>query len=252
MKRQRRIGLYGGTFDPVHDGHLAVARELLKLFSLDEVLFIPAHVAPHKRQVPPASPFHRHAMLALATEDETRFRISTVELDEPERPYTVETILRLRDELGGQLIFVMGADSWEEITTWREWERVLALVAHVVVTRPGYELRTDHVSEAVRARIVDLRGGASEQEVRAAEMTGEPRIYFTDAVKMEVASSEIRRALRAATAGNEPEASIRAPQPVAGYIKKYRLYRETHETERNDDGRRYAHDQEACDAEERS
>lgn len=240
----RRIALYGGTFNPVHNGHLAVARELLKLFSLDEVLFIPAHVAPHKKRqsVAPASPFHRHAMLALATQDEPRFRISTVELDEPEKPYTVETILRLRDALGAQLVFVMGADSWEEITTWREWERLLAMVAHVVVTRPGYELRTDHVPEVVRERIVDLRGGANEQDVRAAEMSGEPRIYFTDAVKMEVASSDIRRAVRAAGESESGVESIQVPQPVAEYIKKYRLYKETHETERNDAGKRPAHD----------
>jgi nicotinate-nucleotide adenylyltransferase len=240
--RNSRIALYGGTFDPVHDGHLAVARELLKLFSLDEVLFIPAHVAPHKRNVPPASPFHRYAMLALATEDETRFRISTVELDEPRKPYTVETILRLRDSLGGQLVFVMGADSWEEITTWREWERVLALVAHVVVTRPGYELRTEHVTDAVRERIVDLRGEVNEEDVRTAEMSGEPRIYFTDAVKLDISSSHIRRAVRAASADEQPEKIIQVPQPVAEYIKKYGLYREAHETERNDAGSRRAHD----------
>jgi len=240
--RHSRIALYGGTFDPVHDGHLAVARELLQLFSLDEVLFIPAHVAPHKRNVPPVSPFHRHAMLALATQDEPRFRISTVELDEPRKPYTVETILRLRDTVGGQMVFVMGADSWEEITTWREWERVLALVATVVVTRPGYELHTAHVSEAVRERIVDLRGETSEEAVRAAEMSGEPRIYFTDAVKLDISSSQIRRAVGAAGADETSEGSIQVPQPVAEYIKKYRLYREAHETERNDAGRERAHD----------
>jgi nicotinate-nucleotide adenylyltransferase len=240
--RHSRIALYGGTFDPVHDGHLAVARELLKLFSLDEVLFIPAHVAPHKRNVPPVSPYHRYAMLALATKDEPRFRISTVELDEPRRPYTVETILRLRDALGGQLVFVMGADSWEEITTWREWERLLAMVATIVVTRPGYELRTDHVTDAVRERIVDLRGEVREQDVRAAEMSGEPRIYFTDVVKMEIASSDIRRVVRAAGADERLEGSIQVPQPVAEYIKKYRLYKEAHETERNEAGRKRAHD----------
>jgi nicotinate-nucleotide adenylyltransferase len=239
--RHSRIALYGGTFDPVHDGHLAVARELLKLFSLDEVLFIPAHVAPHKRNFPPASPLHRYAMLALATRDEPRFRISTVELDEPRKPYTIETILRLRDSLGGQLVFVMGADSWEEITTWREWERVLAMVANVVVTRPGYELRAEHVSDAVRERIIDLRGEVVEQEVRAAEMSGEPRIYFTDAVKLDISSSGIRRSVRAAGADEKLEGLIQVPQPVAEYIEKYRLYREAHETERNDAGRGRAH-----------
>ncbi|MDX6268999.1 MAG: nicotinate-nucleotide adenylyltransferase [Acidobacteriota bacterium] len=237
-----RIALYGGTFDPVHDGHVAVARELLKLFALDEVLFIPAHVAPHKRRnVPPASPLHRYAMLALATQGEPRFRVSTVELDAPEKPYTVETIARLKAATpDARFLFVMGADSWEEITTWREWERLLSLVSHVVVTRPGYELSTGHITAEARGRIVDLRQPDAPGDVGAIEVTGEPKIYFTDAVKMEIASSDIRRAVR--EAGEGQAGSIRVPQPVAEYIKKYRLYREAHETERHDAGRGRAHD----------
>lgn len=239
-----RIALYGGTFDPVHDGHIAVARELLTLFALDEVLFIPAYVAPHKRRsVPRASPLHRYAMLALATQSEARFRISTVELDEPEKPYTVETIARLQDATpDAHFLFVMGADSWAEITTWREWERLLSMIAHIVVTRPGYELPTDHVTAEARGRIVDLRqtDASASRAARAVEATGESKIFFTDAVKMEIASTDIRRAVR--EAGDVREGSIRVPQPVAEYIKKYRLYREAHETERHDAGRRRAHD----------
>lgn len=245
-----RIALYGGSFDPVHDGHVAVARELLKLFALDEVLFIPAHVAPHKRRsVPRATPLHRYAMLALATQGDERLRVSTVELDEPEKPYTVETIARLKTAApAARFLFVMGADSWEEITTWREWERLLRLTSHVVVTRPGYELRTGHVTAEARARIVDLRRdddsgdcAAGESNSRPVELTEEAKIYFTDAVKMEIASSDIRRALREAGDGQQA-GSIKVPQPVAEYIKKYRLYREAHETERHDAGRERAHD----------
>jgi nicotinate-nucleotide adenylyltransferase len=247
-KRRRssnaRIALYGGTFDPVHNAHVAVACELLKLFALDEVLFIPAHVAPHKRRsVPPASPWHRYAMLTLATQSEARFRISTIELDEPERPYTVETIARLKDLLpDAHFLFVMGADSWEEITSWREWEQLLSMTAHVVVTRPGYELSTEHVNAQARGRIVDLRkpDALVSQGGRAIDVAGESKIYFTDAVKMEIASRDIRRAVR--EAGEEPEGSIGVPQPVAEYIRKYRLYREAHETERHDAGRERAHD----------
>jgi cytidyltransferase-like protein len=112
MGEPERVALYGGTFDPVHDGHLAVARGLSGLFGFGQVLFIPAHHAPHKRGTPPTSPWHRHAMLALATQGEPAFRVSTVELDAPGRPYTVETVARLRAESGGRrLFFLMGADS---------------------------------------------------------------------------------------------------------------------------------------------
>src|SRR2546423_2081793 len=160
MERRRRIALYGGTFDPVHVGHMAVARSLLLLFALDEVLFIPAYVAPHKRERRTSPALDRYAMLALATQGEESFRISTVELSSPERPYTVNTLAHFCETAGEttRLFFVMGADSWEEITTWREWERVLTLTDHIVVTRPGYTLDTSHVTEGVRGRIVDVRG----------------------------------------------------------------------------------------------
>src|ERR687894_1484138 len=150
---RRRIAVYGGTFDPVHAGHEAVARNLTELFALDEVLFVPAYVAPHKRDRKVSPALDRHAMLALATQDERLFRVSAVELNAPERPYTVETLAHFRESLGerARLFFIMGADSWEEITTWREWERVLSLAEHLVVTRPGYELPTDHITPDVRA-----------------------------------------------------------------------------------------------------
>src|SRR5215207_884650 len=177
---RRRIAVYGGTFDPVHVGHAAVARGLLELFGLDEVLFVPAFVAPHKRDRKVSPAFDRHAMLALATQDERRFRVSTVELSAPERPYTVETLSMFRENFGetARLFFVMGADSWEEITTWREWERVLGLADQLVVTRPGYELPTDHVTEAVRARIVDLRGARAGGVEGEFEKDEGPRIYL--------------------------------------------------------------------------
>ena len=89
---KRRIGLYGGTFDPVHLAHLEVARRLLELFALDEVLFIPACVAPHKRRTSVTPALHRYAMLALATQDDERLRVSTIELDAPEKPYTVDRV----------------------------------------------------------------------------------------------------------------------------------------------------------------
>ena len=228
----RRIALYGGTFDPVHDGHLAVARGLTALFKFDEVLFIPAHVAPHKRAAAaPASPWHRHAMLALATAGEPGWKVSTVELEAPERPYTVETIARLRAGYGGagaRLFFVMGADSWAEITTWREWERLLSMSDHVVVTRPGYEIEAGHVTAEARARIVDLRGAGDERDARALGGEGGPKIFFSDAAKLEISSTDVRRVARRGGGRQLP-----VPGPVADYIKKYGLYTEAYDTERN-------------------
>src|SRR6185436_5846615 len=113
----RRVGIYGGTFDPVHNGHLEVARRVLQLFELDEIVFVPACVPPHKRTLKLTSAFHRFAMLSLATAADQRLLVSTIELDAPDRPYAVDTVARLQDETH-RLFFIIGADSWSEITTW--------------------------------------------------------------------------------------------------------------------------------------
>src|SRR5215207_9027959 len=237
---RRRIAVYGGTFDPIHVGHAAVARNLLKLFGLDEVLFVPAFVAPHKRGRKVSPAFDRHAMLALATQDERRLRVSTVELSAPERPYTVETLTRFRETLGksARLFFVMGADSWEEITTWREWERVLALTDQLVVTRPGYELPVEHVPEVVRGRIVDVRGAQRGRVEEELEKDEGPRIYLTDAVNVKMAATDVRAAV--ARGDWDAVGALVAP-PVAEYIRKYRLYRETDGTEFSDAGIKGTH-----------
>ncbi|HEX8284986.1 MAG TPA: nicotinate-nucleotide adenylyltransferase [Pyrinomonadaceae bacterium] len=231
----RRVAVYGGTFDPVHAGHAAVARGLFELFGLDEVLFVPAFVAPHKRDRRVSPALDRYAMLALATQGEDRFRVSAVELSAPERPYTVETLAHFLEAFGegARLFFVMGADSWEEITTWREWERLLALTDHLVVTRPGYELPTGHVTEAVRGRIVDVRGATRERvegELRGAQGA---RVYLTDAVNVKMSATDVRAAVGRGDFGSL--GALVAPS-VAEYIRKYGLYRETDGTEFSDAG----------------
>jgi nicotinate-nucleotide adenylyltransferase len=223
--RKKRIALYGGTFDPVHTGHIAVAHGLSKLFALDEVLFIPAALAPHKRESKVTPAFHRYAMLALATQSEPLMRISMVELDAPERPYTFETLSRIKESFGSgaQLFFVMGADSWMEITTWREWERVLMLTNHIVVARPGYEWAAEHVTPSIRERIVDLRGVDAEQMAREIDRGERAKIYITDAVNMDVSATMIRRAVRE---GMDTDWLRLVTTSVADYIRKYGLYRE--------------------------
>lgn len=235
MERRKRIALYGGTFDPVHVGHIAVAQRLLKLFSLDEVLFIPAHVAPHKRDASVSPPLHRYAMLVLATQDDDALRVSTVELDAPEKPYTVETLACLQDEMGErvQLFFVMGADSWSEITTWREWERVLLMTDHIVVTRPGYDLSEAHVTPAIRDRIVETRGKERDEIASVIEESSGAKIYVTDAVLMDVSATGIRKSI---SEGQDDKWPSLVPQPVADYIRKYRLYKKVYESESNHQG----------------
>jgi nicotinate-nucleotide adenylyltransferase len=225
MSEQRRIALYGGTFDPVHKGHTAVAHALSEMFALDLVIFIPAYVAPHKRvrQVTPA--LHRYAMLALATQEEPQWHVSTIELDAPERPFTFETLSRMRESFEGdvRLFFVMGADSWMEITTWREWEQVLSLSDHIVITRPGYDLSAEHVTPQVRERIIDLRGAVKEHAAVGTDRSGGAKIYVTDAVNMDISATAIRRAVKD---GRDADWLKYVRSPVANYIRKYGLYKE--------------------------
>ena len=223
MAATRRIAVYGGTFDPVHNGHLEAARRILKLFALDEVLFMPAYVAPHKQRAIVSSAFHRYAMLVLATEDDDRLRISTAELDARERVYTVETVARLRERFGDttRLFFIMGADSWTEIRSWRDWERLLHLCDHIVVTRPGYDLDAAGVSAAA-GTVIDLRGlGGEEVAALLSEQKG-PRVFISDAVMVEASATDIRAAARA---GAREKLAEVIPARVVDYIEKYGLYR---------------------------
>jgi nicotinate-nucleotide adenylyltransferase len=218
--RPRRAAIYGGTFDPVHNGHLKVARGVQKLFELDEVILIPACVPPHKRGAGITSAFHRFAMLALATEHDERITVSTAELDQPDRPYAVDTVACMQEKLGRdcRLFFVMGADSWSEITTWREWQRLLTMCDHIVVTRPGYELPSDEA----RAHVADVRGksaGAIQEIVTA---SASPQVFVTDTVFEDVSATAIRAA---AKNGKLTELTSMVPPEVAKYIEKYELYR---------------------------
>ncbi len=215
----KRIAFYGGSFDPVHLGHLAIARELIRHFALDEFVFIPAFHAPHKLERKPTSAFHRFVMLCVATNDDPRIKVSTIEIELPEKPFTVETLPRLKAAFTNtEIFFVIGADSWQDILTWREWEKVLLMTNHIVVSRPGYDIGFAHVSDVVRDRIVDLRGNDSPFSLP--ESQGQ-RIFITDAVNMQISATEIRRKIRESLPGWRDELS----DAVAKYIEKYQIYK---------------------------
>jgi nicotinate-nucleotide adenylyltransferase len=217
----RCVAIYGGTFDPVHIGHIEVARRVLQLFELDEVLFVPACVPPHKRTFGISSAFHRFAMLALATEDDARLRLSTIELDEPNRPYAVDTVERLHSEIGSnsRLFFLIGADSWAEITTWHEWQRLLKMCDLIVVTRPGYELSR---ANPEGARVLDGRGMSRQEISELLSSDSGPRVFLTDVAMVDVSATRIRATVQVSDWARLNEM---VPTLVASYIEKYELYR---------------------------
>ena len=226
MNGKRRIAFYGGTFDPVHLGHLAVAKAVSRIFEIDELLFVPAWVAPHKRMREVTPAIHRYAMLVLGTQDDRQLKISRFELEAPDRSYTVETLAHFEAELAGtaELFFVMGADSWSEIKTWREWERLLMMSNHIVVTRPGFEIELGDLPPEIAAKIVDVRG---ETVVTHGALNEGKKIFISDAVKVEISATEIRRCAREK---QFDQLKRLVPAAVADYILKYELYRETNES----------------------
>lgn len=220
---QQRIAVYGGTFDPIHNGHLRIAEAILDAFALDRLLFVPAFVPPHKRRQEISSQFHRLAMLALATADQSRMFVSSIELETPERPYTIETLGRLQAELdeGDRLFFVMGVDSFRDVTMWREYERLLTEYDVIVAARPGYDGDanvTSHLASRLQALCVDLRNGLRPSRKDLASR----HIYLTDYVEVDVSATEIREAVQQ----NQSVDQFVVPA-VAAYIEKYQIYRKT-------------------------
>lgn len=217
---ERRIAAFGGTFDPVHNGHIEIARAVVRSFRLDQLLIVPAHCPPHKDPHSIAGAYHRYAMAALASLDEPSVSVSTIELEAPDRPYTFETIDRLRENLGTgtRLFFVVGADSFEEINTWREPARLLSTTNIIVITRPKHDVKLSHLEDRFKSTFVDLRG--HKGEVAMGEELNEYHIFATDHVNTDVSSTEIRQRV---CEGKSIEGLV--PPRVADYIKKYELYR---------------------------
>ena len=130
-----KIGVFGGTFDPVHVGHLAIAQAALDTAGLDRVVFVPAKRSPLKDAAPVASEADRLAMLRAATKDEPRFAVSRVELDRDGPSYTVDTLEALREE--GELFLILGSDAHSEMARWKSPDRIRQIAAILVARRPG-------------------------------------------------------------------------------------------------------------------
>ena len=216
--KERRLAAFGGTFDPVHIGHIEIARAIVRHFALDQLLIVPASRPPHKDARGITGAHHRYAMAVLATLEEPRVVVSTVELEAPDRPYTFETVERLRSIFArDRLFFVMGADSFEEINTWREPARLLSSTDVIVITRPGPRVDLAHLDDRFTRSIVDLRD--REEGVQISDDV-EHHIYLTGYVNLDVSSTDIRRRI---CKGQPIEGLV--PSGVAAYIDKYSLYR---------------------------
>ncbi len=217
-RRLRRIGLLGGSFDPVHVGHLAVARAAHRRLHLDEVHFIPAGRPPHKPRHELAPFPHRYAMVALACAEHAHFVPSLAEAgaDYSGRHvhYTIETVQRYQREYPqARLYFITGVDTFLEIPTWKEYEKLLGLCDFIVASRPGYRL------EALRLVIPPELLGRPVAPARDVIALRQTAVHLLDTVASHVSATEIRRR-------RQRRQSIHGlvPVRVEEYIVKLALY----------------------------
>lgn len=210
------LGLLGGTFDPVHKAHLALARAALEGLSLGGVRWIPSGRPGHRGQ--PGAPVEdRLAMLRIALAGEERFSLDCADALSTEPTYTIHTLARIRGEIGHQrpLAFIIGADQLLALDTWRDWRRLFESAHIAVAERPGYPVARDRLSPALAAEL------ARRESV---SMEGEPagRILRFAMPPQDVSASAIRAAL---AAGHNPAGLL--PSGVLDYIRSRNLYRNT-------------------------
>lgn len=205
MQDARRLGILGGTFDPVHYGHLVIAEEVYAALDLAEMVFVPAGHPPHKPNSMVATAHHRLAMLELAIASNPHFSISRVDLERPGPSYTVETLRLLRRQWGEQaaLYFLIGWDSLEEFLTWRDPAGILEQLSYLVaVRRPGY---------------AEASGYRASLEARLPGIT--QRLLVVPVPQLEISSTELRERV----AEGRP-IKYQLPESVEHYIEQHKLY----------------------------
>jgi nicotinate-nucleotide adenylyltransferase len=209
-----RVGVLGGTFDPVHSGHLAAAEAARVALRLDRLVLMPSLSPPHRPARPVASAFHRFAMASLAIEDRPHYVVSDLELQQGTPSYTSETLARLHAEGYDptRLFFIVGADAFADIATWHEYPAILSACHFVVVSRPGTK------SGDMQSRLPQLRDFMKDATANAVE-DAPPSIILVDALTPDVSSSRIRALL----AGGKRVTGM-LPAAVEDHARRHGLY----------------------------
>lgn len=213
----KAIGIFGGTFDPVHYGHLRLAEEMLEQAGLSEIRFIPTGTPPH-RDEPRVSAQQRSAMVKLAIAGEPAFVLDEREVRRASKCYAVDTLRELRAELGAQppLCLLMGGDAFLQLHTWHEWEQLFELAHIVVGYRPGYTLE-----ERIHGATAELRGHYHKRLCGAQALAQSPNGGIVELAipKLEISATDIRRRVAEGR-------TIRylLPEAVADYIHQHHLY----------------------------
>lgn len=203
----RSYGVMGGTFNPIHYGHLVTAQEALYQFGLDKVIFMPSGQPPHKKDKEILPPEERYLMTVIATASNPDFVVSRFEIEKRGPSYTIDTIRALKEQYGPEtkLYFITGADAVWEILTWKDAEKLAELCTFIAATRPGYSLE----------KFKKLHVLPEDQPLPK----GKPRVYIMEIPALAISSTDIRRRVREGHPIN-----YLVPEGVASYIRKSRFW----------------------------
>jgi len=212
----RRIGLFGGTFNPIHWGHLRGGEEIREAFGLQKVVFIPAAIPPHKVTEKVIEARHRLEMVKLAIMTNPSFSVSNVELERPGKSYSIDTLQYFRERKEDSLFFILGRDAFVEIETWKDFQRLFFLSNFIVMTRSGFGKTPLH-SQLPETLVSIFR---YDQEVKAWIHTSGHTLHFKEITFLDISSTKIRKLLEK---GESVKYLISAE--VEAYAKEYGLYR---------------------------
>lgn len=216
----QKIGILGGTFNPIHYGHLAAAEEVWSRLKLDQVLFVPSFLPPHKQDEVIPSATQRQEMVALAIAGNPHFSLSDLEVKREGMSYSIDTVTELRRlQPAADFYFITGLDSFLEIQTWKEWERLLSLCKFIVLSRPGYAF-TDLASINFMHKAVNTLRALDQRELRRAVLEiGNSAVYLEQIPLYDISSTDIRQRVRQGRT-----IKYLLPECVETYIIKNKLY----------------------------
>lgn len=219
-----RVGLLGGTFNPIHNGHLQIAEEVREKLHLDRVLFVPSGDPPHKQGAKIPSARHRLEMTRLALLDHPHFEPSDLEVRRPGKSYSIQTVLALKRLYpGDRFFFIIGSDAFAEFSTWKEADRLLTLCDFVIVSRPGHPF--SRLPELPHLQVIDrdllLRLDQEAQEGKTVPTGAETALHFIRIAPCPISASEIRKKFTA-----KEKTKNLLPDAVVSYIIQNKLYRD--------------------------
>ena len=209
------IGIYGGTFDPVHFGHLRPALDVLQNLQLEQIRFIPCGEPVH-REPPIASAQHRAQMLQLAITHHPKFICDSREIKRRGKSYMVDTVQSLQQEFPDKdFCLIVGIDAFNEFDSWKDWQRIVERIKLVVAHRPSYPLREQNWQPPLR----DYVDRHHQEDIAVFTSGNAPAVLFCPVTQLEISSTRIRELLRA-----KQDAAFLLPATVIEYIEQHRLY----------------------------